>query len=87
MGDYLLTTVDSMDTFPVSCCFAPLSDLVLTYNRSQILGDREGWENAVRETIQHVSFDRDSRVQVFEVTIRMLGGLVRRRRRSEPHQL
>lgn len=31
------------------------------------------------ETIQHVRFDRDVRVQVFEVTIRMLGGLVSRR--------
>ncbi|GAA5997552.1 alpha-1,2-mannosidase MNL1 [Rhodotorula paludigena] len=57
MGDYLLTVVDSLDTFP-------------------ILGDYEGFEQAVRETIQHVDFDVDSRVQVFEVTIRMMGGLL-----------
>jgi hypothetical protein len=44
-GDYVLTLVDSLDSFPV-------------------LGDREGWEEAVRETIMHVSFERDVRVQV-----------------------
>ncbi|GAA6006626.1 hypothetical protein JCM11491_003122 [Sporobolomyces phaffii] len=57
MGDYALTLVDSLDTFPM-------------------LNDRAGFEQAVRETIQHVSFDVDSRVQVFEVTIRMMGGLL-----------
>ncbi|GAA6058326.1 hypothetical protein JCM3770_003619 [Rhodotorula araucariae] len=57
MGDYLLTVVDSLDTFPM-------------------LGDRSGFDEAVREVIQHVSFDLDSRVQVFEVTIRMMGGLL-----------
>ncbi|KAM0748164.1 hypothetical protein T439DRAFT_382639 [Meredithblackwellia eburnea MCA 4105] len=50
--------------------------LVDSLDAFAILGDREGFENAVREVIQHVSFDRDSRVQVFEVTIRMLGGLL-----------
>lgn len=59
MGDYLLTVVDSLDTFPM-------------------LDDKAGFEQAVREVIEHVSFDVDSRVQVFEVTIRMMGGLVRR---------
>lgn len=58
MGDYLLTVVDSLDTFPM-------------------LDDKAGFEQAVREVIEHVSFDVDSRVQVFEVTIRMMGGLVR----------
>ncbi|BGP52119.1 hypothetical protein JCM10450v2_008090 [Rhodotorula kratochvilovae] len=57
MGDYLLTVVDSLDTFPM-------------------LNDKPGFEQAVREVIQHVSFDLDSRVQVFEVTIRMMGGLL-----------
>lgn len=56
-GDYVLTLVDTLDTFA-------------------ILGDYENFENGVREVIQHVGFDKDSRVQVFEVTIRMLGGLV-----------
>jgi mannosidase alpha-like ER degradation enhancer 1 len=59
MGDYLLTVVDSLDTFPM-------------------LDDKAGFEQAVREVIERVSFDVDSRVQVFEVTIRMMGGLVRR---------
>ncbi|GAA5982793.1 hypothetical protein JCM10908_006792 [Rhodotorula pacifica] len=57
MGDYLLTVVDSLDTFPM-------------------LDDKAGFEQAVREVLEHVSFDVDSRVQVFEVTIRMMGGLL-----------
>ncbi|KWU45242.1 hypothetical protein RHOSPDRAFT_28872 [Rhodotorula sp. JG-1b] len=57
MGDYLLTVVDSLDTFPM-------------------LDDKAGFEHAVREVIERVSFDVDSRVQVFEVTIRMMGGLL-----------
>lgn len=42
-----------------------------------MLNDKAGFEQAVKETITHVNFDVDSRVQVFEVTIRMMGGLVR----------
>lgn len=38
--------------------------------------DKPGFAAAVRATIDHVSFDVDSKVQVFEVTIRMLGGLL-----------
>ncbi|GAA5945248.1 hypothetical protein JCM3775_001896 [Rhodotorula graminis] len=57
MGDYLLTVVDSLDTFAM-------------------LGDKPAFEQAVREVIHHVDFDLDSRVQVFEVTIRMMGGLL-----------
>lgn len=41
-----------------------------------MMGDRDGFETAVRDVIRHVSFDQDSRVQVFEVTIRALGGLI-----------
>ncbi|ORY37680.1 hypothetical protein BCR33DRAFT_663463 [Rhizoclosmatium globosum] len=40
-----------------------------------VLGPQE-FHEAVRKVIDVVSFDQDSRVQVFEVTIRMLGGLV-----------
>ncbi|KAJ3067834.1 ER degradation-enhancing alpha-mannosidase-like protein 1 [Podochytrium sp. JEL0797] len=40
-----------------------------------VLGPKE-FHSAVTKVIDHVSFDQDSRVQVFEVTIRMLGGLV-----------
>ena len=41
-----------------------------------ILGDKPGFERAVRTVIDQVHFDLDVRVQVFEVTIRMLGGLL-----------
>ncbi|KAK4701911.1 ER degradation enhancer, mannosidase alpha-like 1, partial [Phenoliferia sp. Uapishka_3] len=50
--------------------------LVDSLDAFAILGDREGFENGVREVIQWVDFDKDSRVQVFEVTIRVLGGLL-----------
>lgn len=42
-----------------------------------ILGDKPGFDRAVRLVIQDVTFDLDAKVQVFEVTIRVLGGLVR----------
>ncbi|GAA5914340.1 hypothetical protein JCM8208_004442 [Rhodotorula glutinis] len=41
-----------------------------------MLGDKPAFEQAVRAVIDHVDFDVDSRVQVFEVTIRMMGGLL-----------
>lgn len=41
-----------------------------------ILNDKDGFEDAVLKVLEHVSFDTDARVQVFEVTIRVLGGLV-----------
>lgn len=50
--------------------------LVDSLDTFAVFGDRAGFEQAVRETIEHVSFDVDSRVQVFEVTIRQLGGLL-----------
>ncbi|GAA5873021.1 hypothetical protein JCM1840_007299 [Sporobolomyces johnsonii] len=50
--------------------------LVDSLDTFAMLGDRQGFEQAVRETIEHVQFDVDSRVQVFEVTIRMMGGLL-----------
>ncbi|GAA5943649.1 alpha-1,2-mannosidase MNL1 [Sporobolomyces koalae] len=50
--------------------------LVDSLDTFAMLDDKSGFEQAVRETIQHVSFDVDSRVQVFEVTIRMMGGLL-----------
>lgn len=82
MGDYSTTLVDSLDTFAVRYFpFVSFRTLValtrLCTPGRQMLNDRAGFEQAVRETIEHVSFDVDSRVQVFEVTIRMMGGLVR----------
>ncbi|KAK4051547.1 hypothetical protein OIV83_002687 [Microbotryomycetes sp. JL201] len=50
--------------------------LVDSLDTFAVLDDKAGFEQAIKETIEHVSFDRDSRVQVFEVTIRMLGGLL-----------
>ena len=41
-----------------------------------LLGDKKGFEDAVRLVINTVNFDLDSKVQVFEVTIRVMGGLV-----------
>ncbi|KAJ3195877.1 ER degradation-enhancing alpha-mannosidase-like protein 1 [Irineochytrium annulatum] len=41
-----------------------------------IMGDEEGFKDSVKKVIETVSFDLDSRVQVFEVTIRVLGGLL-----------
>lgn len=41
-----------------------------------VLGDKEGFEKSVKLVVENVTFDLDARVQVFEVTIRVLGGLV-----------
>ncbi|KAJ3410692.1 ER degradation-enhancing alpha-mannosidase-like protein 1 [Chytridiales sp. JEL 0842] len=41
-----------------------------------LLGNRTEFERAVKLVIDHVSFNVDSRVQVFEVTIRAMGGLL-----------
>ena len=41
-----------------------------------VMNDSKGFQTAVAQVIQHVSFDKDSKVQVFEVTIRVLGGLL-----------
>ncbi len=41
-----------------------------------MLRDFEGFDSAVRNVIDHVSFDVDTKPQVFEITIRVLGGLL-----------
>ena len=41
-----------------------------------VLDDHEGFEHAVRNAINYVSFDVNTRPQVFETTIRVLGGLL-----------
>lgn len=41
-----------------------------------VLDDRPGFERAVKNIIQHVSFDVDTKPQLFETTIRVLGGLL-----------
>ncbi|KIY73681.1 glycoside hydrolase family 47 protein [Cylindrobasidium torrendii FP15055 ss-10] len=41
-----------------------------------VLGDKEGFDTAVRNVIDVVSFDVNTKPQVFETTIRVLGGLL-----------
>lgn len=41
-----------------------------------VLDDRQGFEKAVRNVIDWVSFDVNTKPQVFETTIRVLGGLL-----------
>lgn len=41
-----------------------------------VLGDPPGFQRAVRDVIDWVSFDVDTKPQVFETTIRVLGGLL-----------
>lgn len=41
-----------------------------------VLDDRKGFEKAVKDIIERVSFDVNTKPQVFETTIRVLGGLL-----------
>jgi mannosidase alpha-like ER degradation enhancer 1 len=41
-----------------------------------IMNNRAGFQRAVKDVIRHVSFDVDTKPQVFETTIRVLGGLL-----------
>jgi len=41
-----------------------------------VLDDRPGFEMAVKNVIEWVTFDVDTKPQVFETTIRVLGGLL-----------
>ncbi|KAL6299103.1 alpha-mannosidase [Sparassis latifolia] len=50
--------------------------LVDTLDTFVVLNDRPGFEAAVRNVIDYVSFDIDTKPQVFETTIRVLGGLL-----------
>ena len=50
--------------------------LLDTLGTLAILGNQTEFERAVNLVIDHLTFDLDSRVQVFEVTIRALGGLL-----------
>ncbi|CAF2956774.1 unnamed protein product [Rotaria sp. Silwood2] len=58
----------------------PLGNFSLTLVDSldtlAVLGMFDEFERAVRQVIQHVSFDRDVVVSVFETNIRMIGGLL-----------
>ncbi|KAI9139375.1 glycoside hydrolase [Paraphysoderma sedebokerense] len=62
LGDYLLTLIDSLDMLAVM---------------HQVINDRHSFTRAVHLIIKHLpSFDINSRVQVFESNIRILGGLI-----------
>ncbi|CAF1313573.1 unnamed protein product [Adineta ricciae] len=50
--------------------------LVDSLDTLAVLGMFDEFEHAVRQVIQHVSFDRDVIVSVFETNIRMIGGLL-----------
>jgi ER degradation enhancer, mannosidase alpha-like 1 len=41
-----------------------------------VLNDTVAFEDAVHRVIEHVSFDVDTKPQVFETNIRVLGGLL-----------
>ncbi|RIB14018.1 Glycoside Hydrolase Family 47 protein [Gigaspora rosea] len=41
-----------------------------------VFNDKAGFESAIRNVIKHVSFNVNSKVQVFEANIRVLGGLL-----------
>ncbi|UJR32279.1 hypothetical protein I4U23_019744 [Adineta vaga] len=50
--------------------------LVDSLDTLAVLGMFDEFEQALRQVIQHVSFDRDVIVSVFETNIRMIGGLL-----------
>lgn len=56
-----------------------------------VMGDVRGFDTAVKNVLQAVSFNVNTRPQVFEVTIRVLGGLLSAHifasRRNQPFYL
>ncbi|KAI0028196.1 glycoside hydrolase, partial [Vararia minispora EC-137] len=50
--------------------------LIDTLDTLVVFGDTEAFEDAVQRVISHVSFDVDTKPQVFETNIRVLGGLL-----------
>lgn len=61
--------------------------LVDSLDMLAILGDRDEFARAVKLVIDHVSFDRDVTVSVFESTIRVIGGLVSAHMLASPQHL
>ncbi|WBW74773.1 alpha mannosidase Mnl1 [Schizosaccharomyces osmophilus] len=53
-----------------------LLTLIDTIDTLVVLNDPKGFHEAVQKIIQHLTFETDTKVQVFEVTIRILGGLL-----------
>ncbi|CAO3624035.1 unnamed protein product [Cunninghamella blakesleeana] len=50
--------------------------LVDTLDTLAIIGTKEQFEHAVNQVLEYVSFDKNNKVQVFELNIRALGGLL-----------
>jgi mannosidase alpha-like ER degradation enhancer 3 len=50
--------------------------LVDTLDTLVVLGEFDEFESAVRLAIEHIRFDSDLVVSVFETNIRMVGGLI-----------
>ncbi|KAG8516849.1 ER degradation-enhancing alpha-mannosidase-like protein 1, partial [Galemys pyrenaicus] len=69
LGNYSLTLVDALDTLAVSA--RPGAGV-----QRAIMGNSSEFQKAVKLVISTVSFDKDSTVQVFEATIRVLGSLL-----------
>lgn len=65
------------DNLPINdICGGFAMTLIDSLDTMAIIGDKLRFEQGVRDVIDHVSFDQDSKVQVFEVSIRVLGGLL-----------
>ena len=51
--------------------------LIDSIDMQVVLGDKDGFSNAIQQVLSNVhNFDLDVRIQVFEVTIRILGALL-----------
>ncbi|GLE06179.1 hypothetical protein PINS_up015390 [Pythium insidiosum] len=61
--------------------------LVDSLDTLAVLGDRREFARAVRLVIEHVHFDRDVTVSVFEATIRVIGGLLSAHLVASPRHL
>ncbi|KAG8920690.1 alpha mannosidase-like protein [Tulasnella sp. 418] len=68
-GNFSATLIDVLDSMPIFA-FSTSPDNV------QSNKELERFSNAVRDVINHVSFDVNTKPQLFETTIRTLGGLI-----------
>lgn len=74
-GNFSLTLIDVLDTFVVlGDRSGKPSNLICAASSTHFHGI--GFETAVQDVIKHVSFNVNTKPQVFETTIRVLGGLL-----------
>lgn len=87
LGESVCFSASSYQVFhPLTCCRANIAandvagnfslTLIDVLDTLVVLDDREGFEKAVKNVIQWVQFDVNTKPQVFETTIRVLGGLL-----------